>query len=155
MSDFRLRRYVLADEDAALALWQRTWQAAYPDIDFAARLDWWRTRWRNELVPTCTIVVADDGAASLAGFVTVNRDDGDLDQLVAAPEHWGSGVAALLMSEAKRIAPAGLHLTVNRDNARALAFYRKQGFFIAGESTNPNSGRPTYRMTWQPADARQ
>ena len=37
------------DEDASVALWLRTWQAAYPELDFAARLDWWRERWRNEL----------------------------------------------------------------------------------------------------------
>ena len=41
-----LRPYAAADEDAAIALWQRTWQAAYPDIDFAARVEWWRRRWR-------------------------------------------------------------------------------------------------------------
>jgi len=40
-----------ACQDAAIALWLRTWQQTYPDIDFAARLDWWRTRWRDELVP--------------------------------------------------------------------------------------------------------
>ena len=44
--DVSLRRYAAADEAAAIELWRRTWQAAYPDIDFAARLDWWRARWR-------------------------------------------------------------------------------------------------------------
>ena len=46
-----LRPYTAADEDAAIALWQRSWQQAYPDIDFGARLVWWRERWRGELVP--------------------------------------------------------------------------------------------------------
>ena len=31
-----LRPYDPDDEDAAIALWLRTWQAAYPAIDFAA-----------------------------------------------------------------------------------------------------------------------
>jgi putative acetyltransferase len=39
-----LRPYDPRDEDAAVALWLRTWQAAYPAIDFAARLGWWRER---------------------------------------------------------------------------------------------------------------
>ncbi|HMH72723.1 MAG TPA: GNAT family N-acetyltransferase, partial [Bradyrhizobium sp.] len=39
------------DEDAAIALWQQTWQQTYPAIDFAARVSWWRERWRDELVP--------------------------------------------------------------------------------------------------------
>ena len=48
---FALRHYQPRDEDAAVALWLRTWQATYPELDFAERLDWWRARWRNELVP--------------------------------------------------------------------------------------------------------
>ena len=44
---FTLRPYAPADEAAAIELWRRTWQAAYPDIDFAARLGWWRERWRK------------------------------------------------------------------------------------------------------------
>ncbi len=44
-----------ADEDAAIKLWQRSWQDAYPDIDFAARVGWWRERWRGELVPQAKI----------------------------------------------------------------------------------------------------
>jgi len=43
----RLRRYDAGDEAAAIALWLRSWEAAYPQLDFAARLDWWRERWRN------------------------------------------------------------------------------------------------------------
>ena len=33
---FTLRPYAPADEDAAIELWQRTWQLAYPQIDFAS-----------------------------------------------------------------------------------------------------------------------
>jgi hypothetical protein len=75
-----LRPYARADEDAAIALWRRTWQQAYPDIDFGARLDWWRARWRGELVPACAITVAMAGEA-MAGFVTVDPRTGYLDQL--------------------------------------------------------------------------
>ena len=51
-----LRPYSSADEDAAIALWQRTWQQHYPHIDFAKRVNWWRERWRQELAPTATII---------------------------------------------------------------------------------------------------
>src|SRR5262249_10960391 len=68
---FTLRRYAPADEDAAIELWRRSWQVAYPQIDFAARADWWRQRWRDQLVPAATITVAEtDGA--IIGFVTVD-----------------------------------------------------------------------------------
>ena len=57
-SALRVRPYTAADEDAAIELWQRSWQDAYPDIDFAARVGWWRERWRGELVPQAKILVA-------------------------------------------------------------------------------------------------
>jgi putative acetyltransferase len=144
-----LRPYASADEAAALALWQRTWQQAYPDIDFGARLGWWRDRWRSELVPACAITVAMDGEA-MAGFVTVDPRTAYLDQLVVAPESWGGGAAAALVDAAKRLSPGGLDLHVNRDNARAIRFYEKHGFAVTGEEANPRSGAPIYKMSWRP-----
>jgi len=146
---FRLRSYRDGDEDAAIALWLATWSEAYPDIDFAARLTWWRARWRNELVPQARIVVAESGPAALAGFVTID-ETGYLDQLVVAPAHWGGGLAAALVGEAKRLAPGGVHLTVNADNARAIRFYEKAGFRDQGGDVNPLSGRAVRRMAWRP-----
>jgi putative acetyltransferase len=147
-----LRLYRPADEAAAIELWRSTWQEAYPAIDFAARLDWWRTRWRDELVPTAIIIVAE-AAGDLVGFVTVDRATGYLDQIVVAVSAWGSGVAELLLKEAKRLSPARLELHVNTDNARAVRFYRKHGFTIAGEDVNPRSGAPVYLMRWERANS--
>ena len=144
-----LRRYAAADETAAIELWRRTWQAAYPGIDFAARLDWWRARWRGELVPSAEIMLAVAGD-ELVGFVTVDPRTGYLDQIVVAPERWGSDIAAALLAEAKRVSPAGLDLDVNTDNERATRFYTKQGFVVSGPRTNPISGKPVHRMSWRP-----
>ena len=144
-----LRRYNARDEDGAIALWLRSWQAAYPDLNFAGRLDWWRERWRRELVPAAAIVIAETGG-EMIGFVTVEPDSGYLDQIVVAPELWASGVGARLVAEAKRISPSGLDLDVNVDNARALGFYAKHGFSISGNGVNPVSGRPVHRMSWRP-----
>src|SRR5262249_7121723 len=146
---FTLRRYTEADEAAAIELWRRTWQLAYPDIDFTARVDWWRERWRNELVASAIITVAErDGA--LLGYVTVDPSNGYLDQLLAAPEEWGSGLGTALIEEAKRISPRGLDLLVNQTNARAIRFYDKQGFVITGADVNPQSGAPLHKMSWRP-----
>ena len=87
----RLRPYVASDEDAAIELWRRTWQQHYPRIDFGKRVDWWRERWRQELAPVATVVVAEaDG--QMVGLVTVDPASGYLDQIVVAPEAWGSSV---------------------------------------------------------------
>lgn len=144
---FQLRPYRADDEDAAIALWLRTWQQAYPGIDFAARVAWWRGRWRNELVPNAAIIVAER-AGALIGFVTIDAS-GYLDQLVAAPEHWGSALAKALVDEAKRRAPDGVTLLVNKDNARAIRFYARNGFVHAGEDVNPTSRRPVLKMMWR------
>ena len=146
---FTLRPYRGADEDAAVELWRRTWQHAYPAIDFASRLEWWRQRWRNELVPAANITVAE-GNGQLLGFVTVDPRSLDLDQIVVAPEAWGSRVAAALLAEAKRLSPQGLELHVNKDNTRAIRFYEKHGFIVCGEAMNWRSGAPVHKMSWRP-----
>jgi putative acetyltransferase len=142
-----LRPYRIEDEDSAIALWYATWQQTYPAIDFAARVPWWRERWRCELVPKAAIMVAEQEAA-LVGFVTIDAS-GYLDQLVVAPDHWGSDIAKALVNEAKRLSPDGITLLVNTDNLRAIRFYRRNGFVGAGDDVNPTSGRPVLKMAWK------
>ena len=144
---FHLRPYLAEDEDAAIALWLETWQRAYPSIDFAARVTWWRERWRGELVPNAAIIVAEQ-ASALIGFVTIDAS-GYLDQLVVAPDRWGSELADALIDEAKRLSPDRITLLVNTDNARAIRFYERNGFVRAGDDVNPTSGRPVLRMEWK------
>jgi putative acetyltransferase len=144
---FHLRPYRTEDEDAAIALWLEAWQQAYPGIDFTARVAWWRERWRSELVPTAAIIVAEQ-SGMLIGFVTID-DEGYLDQLVAAPDHWGSPLGDALVDEAKRLSPDRIALLVNTDNARAIRFYERNGFAHAGKDVNPTSGRPVLRMEWK------
>jgi putative acetyltransferase len=148
VSTLHLRPYRPEDEAAAIELWYRTWQQAYPQIDFAARLEWWRERWRKDLVPKASIAVAEQDGA-LTGFVTIDGE-GYLDQLVVDPEHWGSDAARLLVDEAKRLSPIGITLLVNKDNARAIRFYERNGFAHAGDDVNPTSGRPVLKMEWKP-----
>jgi putative acetyltransferase len=145
---FQLRPYRAEDEDAAIALWLETWKLAYPSIDFAARVTWWRERWRNELVPKADIIVAEQ-AGALTGFVTIDGS-GYLDQLVVAPDHWGSELAGALVDEAKRLSPDGITLLVNADNARAIRFYERSGFAHGGEDVNPGSKRRILKMAWKP-----
>jgi putative acetyltransferase len=101
------------------------------------------------LAPNTNIVIAD-GENGIVGFVTVDPRTLYLDQIVVAPELWGSDVGTGLIAEAKRLSPAGLDLDVNTDNARAIRFYEKQSFSISGDGVNPISGRPVHRMSWRP-----
>ncbi len=144
---FRLRPYRPDDEDAAIELWRMTWQLAYPSIDFHARVDWWRKRWREELVPNAQVTIAETDSA-LLGFVTIDGA-GYLDQIVVHPDAWGSPLATALLDEAKRLSPQSVTLLVNADNFRAIRFYEKHGFAHDGDDVNPTSGRAVKRMVWR------
>ena len=143
---FQLRPYRPADEDASIALWLETWRQAYPSIDFDKRVDWWRNRWRTELVPLAQIVVAEQDGA-LIGFVTIDGT-GYLDQLVVSPAQWGTHVSRSLVDEAKRLSPDCVTLKVNADNFRAIKFYERNGFAKTGEEVN-SSGRAVLLMAWE------
>jgi putative acetyltransferase len=147
-----LRPYQSADEHAALALWQRSWQQAYPQIDFSQRMDWFREHW-GDLRLNAKVIVAESDAAPdrMAGFVAVSPRSGYLDQIAVAPEVQHHGVGKALIDAAKHIGREGLYLHVNKDNKRALDFYQKCGFVIAGEDVNRRSGAPVYMMTWRPS----
>jgi putative acetyltransferase len=149
---FTLRPYRPDDEDALIALWLTTWQQTYPSIDFAARVPWWRERWRNELAPNAQVIVAEL-AGSPVGFVTIDAH-AYLDQLVVAPDRWGSEIAGELVNEAKRRSPCSITLLVNDDNARAIRFYERNGFAHAGPDVNPTSGRPVLKMLWTSGEVR-
>jgi putative acetyltransferase len=144
--EFRLRPYTPADEAATIELWRQSWQNAYPLIDFAARLTWFTQHWCTELVPHTRVIIAEV-EGHIAGFVTVDAA-GYVDQFVVAPQLWGHGIAKALLVDAKRLSPSFLSLHVNVDNSRAIAFYRKHGFAVAGEGINPRSGAAVYRMCW-------
>jgi len=138
-------------EDLAetLDMWVAAWQVAYPDIDFAARRGWTADRIAElERTGSRSMIALRDGA--IVGALVVNPDTGYLDQLVVATDCQGRGVAALLLAEARRMAPAGLDLHVNRDNARAIRFYEKHDFKTTGNDVNPRSGAPIFRMSWRP-----
>jgi putative acetyltransferase len=139
-SAFHLHPYRDEDEDAAISLWQRSWQEAYPSIDFASRATWSRERWRDELVPDASIIVADQ-AGKLVGFVTIDAR-GYLDQLVVAPDHWGTELADSLTNEAKRLSPDGITLLVNTDNAARSASTSATALSMqATTSTRPQENR--------------
>ena len=143
-ADFTLRPYRAEDEDAAIELWRLTWQQAYPSIDFTARVAWWRERWRNELVANAAIIVAEQ-AEALDRF----RDHRRIRLSRPArgqPRSLGLETRHALVDEAKRLSPDGVTLLVNKDNARAIRFYERNGFVHAGEDVNPTSGRPVLKM---------
>jgi putative acetyltransferase len=131
-------------------LWIASWQRSYPDIDFEARRGWAVDRFVGLNDDGVDFVLALDQAnGDMAGFLTVDRRTGHVDQVVVAIPYWGRGVGSQLLGQARALSPERLRLEVNLDNAPAIALYERQGFIKTGEGTNPNSNRRFAVMEWR------
>ena len=136
MSIIAIRPFVAADLDPIATLWVESWELTYPAIDFKARRAWFCERIEHHLAQGVTVLVAEY-AGQLAGLVTVDGASGWIDQIVVAAALKGLGVGDALMRTAEQHASKPLSLDVNADNARAVSFYRRQGFVEVSEYRNP------------------
>lgn len=147
-AELHLRIRTDADCASLAGLWVASWREAMPDIDFEARRPWFLDHLRALEAAGAITICAFDGSNRLFGCVTFDPATAYLDQLAVAPEAKGTGAAKLLLNEARRLSPNGLVLDVNQDNARALAFYAREGFAKTAEGVNPRSGLKTWRLRW-------
>jgi putative acetyltransferase len=148
------------DEPAALILWERAWQATFPQIDFAARRDWLRERLAQQRARGDRFIGAflrDEQGQRLAGFLLLacarRAGCGHVDQIAVDPDDWGTGAGRALIDAAKAVCPVELTLSVNADNARARRFYACGGFEIVATGRNPASGLPTLELRWSQVQA--
>ncbi len=143
---------IVAFQDAHLDriadFWVASWAKSMPSTDFEARRPWILAHLAALNADGVAVRVALSEAGDPIGFITVDPASGHIDQVCVGPDHWGSGLADDLIVEAKRIAPNGLHLDVNADNNRAIAFYVRHGFRETGRGANPSSGLPIIAMAW-------
>ena len=146
---FALYPYVDAYLVEMIDLWIAAWTKAMPAIDFEARRTWGVDRLVHLRDSGVAITCAMDTTnGQMAGFITLDLATGYIDQLVVAPALWGTGVAEMLMNDAKARAPGALSLEVNQDNTRAVRFYEKHGFDRGAEGTNATSGRKIWHYDW-------
>jgi len=147
--NFRFRPFKSDDLPKLAALWIASWQEAMPEINFAARQQWFYDHMRALHASGSVTVCAHDASEAIVGFISINPATNYLDQLAVAPSRKGAGVARLLLSEAVRLSPNGIGVEVNEDNQRARAFYKREGFVKTAEGVNPHSGLKTLRL-WRP-----
>ncbi|MDT0185416.1 GNAT family N-acetyltransferase [Microbacterium sp. ARD31] len=126
-----------ADMAAVADLWHEGWHDGHaghvPEGLTAARtLPAFHERTPSRVADT-TVAVSDDD--ELLGFVMVVDDE--VEQVFVGRSARGSGLAPLLLAEAERRVAAAGHvsawLAVVTGNARARAFYEKQGWTDAGD----------------------
>ena len=135
MTDPLLRPATAADVDAIAALFHRGWHDVHP-----GRVpDGLTARRTPEAFHDRVAQRVAETDGEIAGFVMVAGDEAE--QVYVDRAHRGSGVAALLLTEAERQIAAGGHdvafLVVVRGNDRAQAFYAKQGWVDEGDHDYP------------------
>ena len=145
MSDVVLRPAIADDVEAIAALFHEGWHDVHPGrvpdgLTERRTPEAFLDRVTHRVAETDDTTVAEVGG-EIAGFVMVAGDEAE--QVYVDRAFRGSGVAALLLSEAERqIADAGhdvAFLVVVRGNDRAQAFYAKQGWVDEGDVDYPVS----------------
>ncbi len=143
MTDLDVRPARPDDADRVAAIWEHGWQEVHPGEVPAALVEArtsasFRSRAGDRVTDTLVAVVA----GAVVGFAMTERDE--VDQVYVAPAGRGAGVAAALLTAAEdRIRSAGhtsAWLAVVGGNARARAFYARQGWRDGGEFTHDAPG---------------
>ena len=139
-----------------------SWQAAYQTLIPPARLATFtvpaRTAaWRRNLAERSGVRTnVFDGDDGILGFASIGPSRelpgwGELWALYVAPEAWGRGVGSALFADAiVALAARGLRrvtLWVLEGNARALQFYRGNGFVLDG-TRKVEDGLAQLRLRW-------
>jgi ribosomal protein S18 acetylase RimI-like enzyme len=142
----QLRLAALLDAPTAFGV-SHAAAAAYSD-------EQWRERAAEGSRPEFLLAFADGAAAGMIGGGVSAAGEYTLIAMWAMPERRGSGVAAMLVDAIKARAAAQGHtrivLGVSPHNARAAAFYRKQGFAFLPE-WEPLASHPdiqVQKMEW-------
>lgn len=134
-----LRLATLGDLDAVYDIYMHKEVIPFLGFDAMAKPEF--AKILDALVASKSFFVAERGAI-VAGFYRVTRHEGraqhvaTLGTLAISPTEKGSGLAFEMISEAiARLKDAGIlriELTLEADNPRALAFYKKLGFVCEG-----------------------
>jgi ribosomal protein S18 acetylase RimI-like enzyme len=161
VTEWRVRRAVVADAAGMARVSVAAWREAYAGLMGAERLarlsveeraETWRTRLADETNPVSHLVVEQLGA--IAGFVSVGppRDAdvevaadaervGEMWAIYVDPLLWRQGAGAALfergMAELRKRGFTAFVLWVLRDNRRARAFYERQGMSVDGAERSP------------------
>ena len=138
-----LRTATDADAEAGAALHRACWREAYGPYADPARLaerladtERWLAAWTRQLAEGPPRTLAEDDG-ELVGFAVAGpcrdepaRTPAELYAIYTRAAYWGTGLGQRLWDAVRPDEPCSLW--VLEDNARAVAFYRRNGFAADG-----------------------
>lgn len=149
MQDYTLHYFLRPDHRDVSDLWIAGGRHGMRHLSGEVSRDWLFLHLENlHLSGAQTTCAFNSHTGGLAGFVTVDPASGWLDQIAVAQSARGSGVAALLLDDAKRLSPQGIELDVVEDNQRAIRFYEREGFRKTGLGAPAANGARMWKMRW-------
>jgi putative acetyltransferase len=131
-----IRGYADDDFDDLVARWHETNLVSYRYVDEHQRhtLEEARSFFRDHLLPSCTVWVADE-SGHLLGVLALEASW--IRQLAVFPESQRRGVGTALLRKARECSPVELRLFTFQRNDKARAFYEKHGFKIVALGISP------------------
>ena len=145
-----IRPFTKSDTDAVVGLWL---DSARTSHGFLPPSFWERVEEniRTLYLPMSDEVVLhiDDASGEVDAFLAFAGSY--LGALFVAPKAQGRGLGSRMFRIARRMHP-DLTLTVYKDNARAVAFYKRQGLSILGERVEEETACAELIMGFAPAD---
>ena len=99
------------------------------------------------LIPRGGVFVAELDRR-IVGYMALH--EGWIDALYLHPDVWRSGIGTAFVAHAKTLRPTGLQLWCFQVNARARAFYLRQGFVVAEltDGAGNEELEPDIRFVW-------
>lgn len=139
-----IRSFQQEDLDTVMDIWLESNIGAHHFIDKA----FWEEHVSmvRALLPQAEVWVCEN-EGKIAGFIGI-AEQGYIAGLFVAPERQSGGVGSELVAHAKQ-RHERLKLSVYIDNEKAVRFYQKQGFAIAEETVNEDTGYREYVMEWK------
>lgn len=139
-----IRELRKADINAVAEIWLDTNRKAHGFIS----AQYWESNFElvKAMLPQAEVYVYEENG-KIQGFIGL---DGDfIEGIFVSAEKQSQGIGKLLLNYVKDRKPK-LVLNVYKKNARAIHFYRREGFEIQGEGLDNTTGEKDYMMQWQP-----
>ena len=99
----------------------------------------------KEMLPQAEVYVYENDC-QIEGFIGLN--DEYVEGIFVSGEMQSQGIGKILLNYAKDKRNK-LHLNVYQKNARAISFYKREGFEIQHSGLDEATGEKDYVMTWQ------